>query len=345
MRTERTVLGTYLGEPVGDLHVLPGNGIEGTRVEAAELPLIIDEVPVLAALAAYAKGRSLFAGAAELRTKESDRLGGLAVDIRALGGLAEVEGDDLLVAGGGLTGGAVDALRRSPHGDGPRRRGARCLGVRVRSRGWSPLKFPSLDSSPRWRGSAPGSRVSGACAGRRDRWSLGVGEEHPGRSPGRRARRPLLEYRAHVQGGDAASPTCRRRLRTMAPSWPGWPRPSTSTSTVAGRLRLSRSTVGHPTKPLVRRGSSRGFRRSPVTLRFGLTCGPNNGVWAGAEPWWRVETSARSCSQKRTRRSSYWQPRVSAQHAGRGSGRRPLRRDRLRRSPKRCRRATRKTLP
>jgi 3-phosphoshikimate 1-carboxyvinyltransferase len=109
VRTERTILGTHLGEPVGDLHVLPGDGIEGTQVEAAELPLVIDEVPVLAALAAHAKDHSLFAGAAELRTKESDRLDGLAAGMRALGGLAEVQGNDLLVAGGGLTGGSVDA--------------------------------------------------------------------------------------------------------------------------------------------------------------------------------------------------------------------------------------------
>lgn len=110
VRSERTVLGTYLGEPVGDLHVLRGNGIEGTQVEATELPLVIDEVPVLAALAAHANGDSLFTGAAELRMKESDRLAGLAAGIRALGGLAEVEGDDLSVAGGGLAGGAADAL-------------------------------------------------------------------------------------------------------------------------------------------------------------------------------------------------------------------------------------------
>jgi 3-phosphoshikimate 1-carboxyvinyltransferase len=41
--------------------------------------------------------------------KESDRLGGLVEAIRALGGAAEVEGDDLVIGGGGLAGGEADA--------------------------------------------------------------------------------------------------------------------------------------------------------------------------------------------------------------------------------------------
>jgi 3-phosphoshikimate 1-carboxyvinyltransferase len=73
---------------------------------------VIDEVPVLAVVAAHAAGETRFASASELRVKESDRLGGLAGAIRASGGAADVEGDDLVVGGGGLDGGAVDA-----HGD------------------------------------------------------------------------------------------------------------------------------------------------------------------------------------------------------------------------------------
>ncbi len=107
--TELTVERTVLGEPVGRLRVLPTSGIEGTEVAAAELPLVIDEVPVLAALAAHAAGGSRFVGSGELRAKESDRLDGLALGLRALGGHASVEGEDLVVAGGGLAGGTADA--------------------------------------------------------------------------------------------------------------------------------------------------------------------------------------------------------------------------------------------
>ena len=109
LRTEVRVTDTELGEPAGQLVVLPCEGLAGTTVGPDELPLVIDEVPVLAALAAHAAGDSWFLGASELRVKESDRLGGLARMIRSLGGNAAVEGDDLVVAGGGLEGGRADS--------------------------------------------------------------------------------------------------------------------------------------------------------------------------------------------------------------------------------------------
>jgi 3-phosphoshikimate 1-carboxyvinyltransferase len=77
--------------------------------QASELPLVIDEVPVLAAVAAHARGESWFVGAAELRTKESDRLTAVADGLRSLGGHAAVEGDDLVVPGLGLRGGTAAA--------------------------------------------------------------------------------------------------------------------------------------------------------------------------------------------------------------------------------------------
>lgn len=109
VRTEQSVQGEELGEPVGDIHVFPAVGVGSVRVEAEELPLVIDEVPVLAMLAAHAASDSWFIEAGELRVKESDRLEGLAAGIRDLGGHAAAEGDDLVVAGGGLTGGRASA--------------------------------------------------------------------------------------------------------------------------------------------------------------------------------------------------------------------------------------------
>jgi 3-phosphoshikimate 1-carboxyvinyltransferase len=98
-----------LGEPVGALHVEPCPGLRGTVVSEEELPLVIDEVPVLAILAAHAVGETRFLGAGELRLKESDRLGGLVEAVRRLGGEAATEGQDLVVAGGGLRGGVVSS--------------------------------------------------------------------------------------------------------------------------------------------------------------------------------------------------------------------------------------------
>ena len=108
IRTERRIERSELGEPVGELWVAPSSGIDAVRVEADETPLVIDEIPVLAALAAHAGSESSFLGAGELRVKESDRLDGLASGIRGLGGAATVDGHDLVVEGGGLEGGRAD---------------------------------------------------------------------------------------------------------------------------------------------------------------------------------------------------------------------------------------------
>ncbi|MGH2679700.1 MAG: 3-phosphoshikimate 1-carboxyvinyltransferase [Actinomycetota bacterium] len=96
-----------LGEPVGAISVTLGRPPRPVRVEASELPLVIDEVPLLAGLAVHADGESRFEGAAELRVKESDRLSALVDGIRALGGAAAEERDTLVLGGGGLTGGSA----------------------------------------------------------------------------------------------------------------------------------------------------------------------------------------------------------------------------------------------
>ena len=96
-----------LGEPVGRMHLGPSGELRPITVDAAEMPLVIDEVPLLAALAVHAGGPSRFEGGAELRVKESDRVATLAEGIRALGGDAAEEGDDLVVGGGGLAGGSA----------------------------------------------------------------------------------------------------------------------------------------------------------------------------------------------------------------------------------------------
>ncbi|MCJ7831980.1 MAG: 3-phosphoshikimate 1-carboxyvinyltransferase [Actinobacteria bacterium] len=97
-----------LGEPAGVLEVEGRDELRGVTVAAQELPSIIDEVAVLAATAAHASGESRFEGAGELRLKESDRLTGMVEGLRALGAEAAIEGDTLVVAGGGLSGGTAD---------------------------------------------------------------------------------------------------------------------------------------------------------------------------------------------------------------------------------------------
>jgi 3-phosphoshikimate 1-carboxyvinyltransferase len=108
---EVEVEGEELGEPVGTMRLVSGGTLRPVHVAASELPSVIDEVPLLAALAAHADGPSRFDRAAELRVKESDRLSVLAEGLRALGGAAAEDGDDLVVGGGGLAGGSARSAR------------------------------------------------------------------------------------------------------------------------------------------------------------------------------------------------------------------------------------------
>ncbi|MGI9039874.1 MAG: 3-phosphoshikimate 1-carboxyvinyltransferase [Gemmatimonadales bacterium] len=88
----------HFGEPVADLVVGPA-GLRATEIYAGEIPGLIDEIPLLAVVASRASGTTAFRQVGELRIKESDRLGLIAANLRAVGARAEVAGDDLLVTG------------------------------------------------------------------------------------------------------------------------------------------------------------------------------------------------------------------------------------------------------
>ncbi len=111
-RVEWRVTRRWCGEPSGDLRVRPGR-LRGIRVAPRSVPGLLDEIPVLAILAAgAATGATSIRGAAELRVKESDRLASLADGLGRLGAAVEEQPDGLVVHGGRLLGGTVDA-----HGD------------------------------------------------------------------------------------------------------------------------------------------------------------------------------------------------------------------------------------
>ncbi|HBF61037.1 MAG TPA: 3-phosphoshikimate 1-carboxyvinyltransferase [Methyloceanibacter sp.] len=97
------------GEPVGDLHIRSSD-LKGVRVPPERAPSMIDEYPMLAALAAFANGETRMEGLAELKVKESDRLAATAAGLAACGVEARVEGDDLIVSGRGTVqgGGLVE---------------------------------------------------------------------------------------------------------------------------------------------------------------------------------------------------------------------------------------------
>ncbi len=86
------------GEAVADLRVR-GRPLRGTVVQGAEIPGLIDEIPVLAAVAALAEGETEIRDAAELRHKESDRIAVMARNLQAAGVAAADRPDGLVVRG------------------------------------------------------------------------------------------------------------------------------------------------------------------------------------------------------------------------------------------------------
>jgi 3-phosphoshikimate 1-carboxyvinyltransferase len=97
-------------EPIGELDVAQAP-LVGTTVEAGEVPLAIDELPLVALLGCFAEGETVVRGAQELRLKESDRIAGVVEGLRGLGADIEATADGFVVqGGGGIEGGTIDSL-------------------------------------------------------------------------------------------------------------------------------------------------------------------------------------------------------------------------------------------
>lgn len=95
------------GEPIADIRALY-SALKGVQVPAERAPSMIDEYPVLAAIAGFAIGETRMEGLGELKVKESDRLAATAAGLIANGVVARADGDKLIVEGSGkVPGGGV----------------------------------------------------------------------------------------------------------------------------------------------------------------------------------------------------------------------------------------------
>ena len=122
LTVQRTpVAGKNFTEAVEDWSVSPGSQSRlairpAGEIPAAWAPAIIDEIPVLAVVLAFAPGASVFRGVGELRFKESDRLAATVELLQQAGCKAVAEGDDLLIAGG-LKPATIKPFEFDPKGD------------------------------------------------------------------------------------------------------------------------------------------------------------------------------------------------------------------------------------
>jgi 3-phosphoshikimate 1-carboxyvinyltransferase len=98
------------GEPAGDVEVRSSE-LVGATVAAAEVPTLVDELPLFALAAAHARGESVVRGAQELRVKESDRIEAVVEELRRLGAHIRATPDGFRIRGvpARLRGGAFDA--------------------------------------------------------------------------------------------------------------------------------------------------------------------------------------------------------------------------------------------
>jgi 3-phosphoshikimate 1-carboxyvinyltransferase len=98
------------GEAVGDVQLQHAE-LVATRIGAEEVPLLVDELPLVALAASHARGETVVAGAAELRHKETDRIDAVAEALKACGGHISPRPDGWTIKGvpSRLRGGRVDA--------------------------------------------------------------------------------------------------------------------------------------------------------------------------------------------------------------------------------------------
>lgn len=90
---------TVSGEPVADL-LVSSSSLHGTVVEGDIIPTLIDELPVIAVMAAFAEGTTVIKDAQELKVKESDRIAAVTENLTAMGADVTPTGDGMAIRGG-----------------------------------------------------------------------------------------------------------------------------------------------------------------------------------------------------------------------------------------------------
>lgn len=93
-------------EPSADLLVRTSS-LHGTIVEGDMIPTLIDEIPIIAVMAAAADGTTIIRDAAELKVKESDRIAAMTEGLQAMGCRITPTGDGMIIEGGALLRGAA----------------------------------------------------------------------------------------------------------------------------------------------------------------------------------------------------------------------------------------------
>ena len=90
---------------------MEGRALKGITIAGADTAALIDEIPVLAAIAPYTEGGIEIRDARELRVKESDRIAAIATNLRAMGAQVEEREDGLKIPGEAETARSAKSIR------------------------------------------------------------------------------------------------------------------------------------------------------------------------------------------------------------------------------------------
>ena len=94
------------GEPTADL-LIRSSSLHGTEIKGEIIPTLIDEIPMIAVMAAFAEGTTVIRDAAELKVKESDRIQVMTENLRKMGADIQETEDGMIINGGKTLQGAV----------------------------------------------------------------------------------------------------------------------------------------------------------------------------------------------------------------------------------------------
>lgn len=86
-------------EPVGDI-IVKSSKLKAIEITKDEIPLMIDELPLIFLLASCAQGTTKIYSASELRVKETDRINSVSTNLKAMGADINIEGDNVIISGG-----------------------------------------------------------------------------------------------------------------------------------------------------------------------------------------------------------------------------------------------------
>jgi len=87
------------GEPVADI-LVSSSQLHGIEIGGSLIPTLIDEIPIIAVMAAFAKGTTIIKEAAELKVKESNRIDVMVSNLSAMGAQIEATEDGMIIEGG-----------------------------------------------------------------------------------------------------------------------------------------------------------------------------------------------------------------------------------------------------